>query len=116
MSQDYNSVLARTVAEAGRDHTQLRMLVYKAAGSELWKELHRAEKFATYTDKMREVSALEAAIDRLESNIVGYLGSSSNGAFPRQAPIGSAASALTFGRESREVPTSHELAVPTSGT
>jgi hypothetical protein len=68
MSQDYYSALARTIAAIGQDHAQLRMMIYKFVRSELRNELFR-RKGIRWTEMKEQTSALERAIDRIETDI-----------------------------------------------
>ena len=68
MSQDYYSALARTIAAIGQDPAQLRMMIYKFVRSELRSELFR-RKGIRWTEMKEQTSALERAIDRIETDI-----------------------------------------------
>jgi hypothetical protein len=66
MPQEYYSVLARSIAAAGQDHSQLRGVIYQLARIELQTELSRRHE----AEMTEQVSALENAIKRIETDIV----------------------------------------------
>jgi hypothetical protein len=66
MPQEYYSVLARSIAAAGEDHSQLRGVVYQLARVELKTELSRRHE----AEMKEQVSALENAIKQIETDIV----------------------------------------------
>jgi len=68
MTEDYYSVLARTISAVGRDQTQLRLMIYKFARSELKNDLFR-RKGMTWADMKQQMAALERAIDQIEADI-----------------------------------------------
>jgi hypothetical protein len=111
MSQEYYTVLARTMAAAGRDHAQLRTMVYQLARIKLRKELYGGANCASLADTRQQIFALETAIEQLESDVVGstkHLASSSKGEVTQRALVASTDSALVVPRNS------HELTVPRS--
>ena len=67
MSQEYYSVLARTISAVAEDHAQLRNIVYSLARVELRKELRRRYKI----ELQQQTAALEGAIAEIESDFVG---------------------------------------------
>ena len=66
MPQEYYSVLARSIATAGEDHSQLRGVIYQLARIELKTELSRRHE----AEMKEQVSALENAIKQIETDIV----------------------------------------------
>jgi hypothetical protein len=66
MPQEYYSVLARSITAAGEDHAQLRGVIYQLARVELKTELSRRHE----AEMQEQVSALENAIKRIETDIV----------------------------------------------
>jgi hypothetical protein len=68
MTDDYYSVLARTISAVGQDKTQLRLMIYKFARSELKSDLFR-RKGLRLEDVKQQMAALESAIDRIEADI-----------------------------------------------
>jgi hypothetical protein len=64
----YHSVLARMVAAVSEDHTQLRTLIYEFARRKLRKDLFRQFEDGDWSEIERQVSTLEAAIDRIEAD------------------------------------------------
>lgn len=62
MSEEYYSVLARTISAASEDHARLREMVYRLARIELKKELNRRYKL----ELRKQTSALEDAIEKIE--------------------------------------------------
>src|SRR5580700_3853085 len=64
----YHSVLARMVAAVSEDHTQLRTLIYEFARRKLRKDLFRQFEDGDWSEIERQVSTLEAAIDRVETD------------------------------------------------
>jgi hypothetical protein len=64
----YHSVLARMVAAVSEDHTQLRTLIYEFARRKLRKDLFRQFEDGDWSEIERQVSTLEAAIDRIETD------------------------------------------------
>jgi hypothetical protein len=66
MPQEYYSVLARSIAAAGEDHSQLRGVIYQLARIELKTELSRRHE----AEMKEQVSALENAIKKIETDIV----------------------------------------------
>jgi hypothetical protein len=68
MTDDYYSVLARTISAVGQDQTQLRLMIYKFARSELKSDLFR-RKGLRLEDVKQQMAALEWAIDRIEADI-----------------------------------------------
>lgn len=67
MSQEYYSVLARTISAVAEDHAQLRSVVYSLARMELKKELRRRYKI----EVQQQTKALENAITKIESDFTG---------------------------------------------
>lgn len=63
MSEEYYSVLARTISAACEDHARLREMVYRLARIELKKELNRRYKL----ELKKQTSALESAIEKIET-------------------------------------------------
>ena len=70
MSQEYYTVLARTMEAVGRDHAQMRMMIYKFARSELRRELFQ-RKNIRWIEMKQQITALEQAIERIEADVVG---------------------------------------------
>jgi hypothetical protein len=66
MPQEYYSVLARSIAAAGEDHSQLRGVIYQLARIELKTELSRRHE----AEMKEQVSALENAIKQIETDVV----------------------------------------------
>jgi hypothetical protein len=66
MPQEYYSVLARSIAAAGQDHSQLRGVVYQLARIELKTELSRRHE----AEMKAQISALENAIKQIETDVV----------------------------------------------
>ena len=66
MPQEYYSVLARSIAAAGEDHSQLRGVIYQLARVELKTELARRHE----AEMQEQVSALENAIKQIETDII----------------------------------------------
>ena len=66
MPEEYYSVLARSIAVAGEDHSQLRGVIYQLARIELKTELSRRHE----AEMQEQVSALENAIKKIETDIV----------------------------------------------
>jgi hypothetical protein len=66
MPQEYYSVLARSIAAAGEDHSQLRGVIYQLARVELKTELARRHE----AEMQEQVSALENAIKKIETDII----------------------------------------------
>lgn len=66
MSEEYYSVLSRTISAAAEDHAQLRGLIYRLARIELKKQLHRQFRL----ELQQQMTALENAIAKVESDFV----------------------------------------------
>jgi len=66
MPQEYYSVLARSIVNAGQDHSQLRGVIYQLARIELKTELSRRHE----AEMKEQVSALEDAIKQIETDVV----------------------------------------------
>jgi hypothetical protein len=66
MPQEYYSVLARSIAAAGEDHSQLRGVIYQLARIELKTELSRRHE----AEMKEQISALENAIKQIETDVV----------------------------------------------
>ena len=81
----YHSVLARMVAAVSEDHTQLRTLIYEFARRKLRKDLFRQFEDGDWSEIERQVSTLEAAIDRIEGDFSTFIPRLS---FDKQAPDG----------------------------
>jgi len=64
----YHSVLAKMVAAVSEDHAQLRTLIYEFARRKLRKDLFRQFEDGDWPEIERQVSTLEAAIDRIEAD------------------------------------------------
>jgi hypothetical protein len=67
-TQDYYSVLARTIAEVSQDHAQFRWFIYEFARVKLRKELYRHFVEGRWSEIEEQVRGLEAAIDQIESD------------------------------------------------
>jgi hypothetical protein len=67
MSQEYYSVLARTITSVAQDHAQLRGIVYRLARVELQRELRRRYK----AEMQEQKAALEDAIALIEADFDG---------------------------------------------
>jgi len=67
MSQEFDSVLARTIAAIGDDKAQIRTMIYHLARLELLRKIDCSDKF----ERRDEVSALEAAISSIETEAEG---------------------------------------------
>jgi hypothetical protein len=65
MSEEYYSLLARTIEAAGEDQAQLRGVVYQLARMELRTELSRRHA----TEMQEQISALENAITKVEYDV-----------------------------------------------
>ncbi len=65
-TQDYYSVLARTIAEVSQDHAQFRWFIYELARVKLRKDLYRHFVDARWVEIEAQMRGLEAAIDRIE--------------------------------------------------
>jgi hypothetical protein len=68
MAEEYYSVLARTIAAAGQDHAQFRMMIYQFARTELRRDLFQ-RKGIRWAEMQQQMAALEGAIERMESEI-----------------------------------------------
>jgi len=66
MSEEYYSVLARTISAAAEDHAQLRGLIYRLARIELKKQLHRQYRL----ELQQQMAALENAIAKVETDFI----------------------------------------------
>jgi hypothetical protein len=64
----YHSVLARMVSAVSEDHAQLRTLIYEFARRKLRKDLFRQFEDGDWHEIERQVSTLEAAIDKIEAD------------------------------------------------
>ena len=64
----YHSVLARMVSAVSEDHAQLRTLIYEFARRKLRKDLFRQFEDGDWPEIERQVSTLEAAIDKIEAD------------------------------------------------
>src|ERR1700688_3773698 len=64
----YQSVLARMVSAVSQDHAQLRTLIYEFARRKLRKDLFRQFEDGDWHEVERQVSTLEAAIDKIEAD------------------------------------------------
>lgn len=72
MTEDYyRSFLVRTIAAAGQDHAQLRMLIYQFARSELRRELFQRKDFC-WAEMKEQTSALEKVIEQIESDFAEH--------------------------------------------
>jgi hypothetical protein len=101
MSQEYYSVLARTISAVAEDHAQLRSIVYSLARMELRKELRRRYKI----EFQEQTSALENAITKIESDFIG-IGDAATARLPSKDSVSdaenSAGSEITIWRGSRD--------------
>lgn len=70
MKQDHYSLLAQFVAEVSRDYPRMRMIVYEFARVKLRKDLYRHFVEGRWSEIKEQISGLEAAIDRIESDFV----------------------------------------------
>jgi hypothetical protein len=68
MSEKYYNSLLRHIVTAGQDQTQLRMIIYQFARNELRRQLFARRDFRV-ADMREQMSALENAIDQLESDV-----------------------------------------------
>jgi len=68
MSQKFYAVLERTIAAARQDPAQLRALVYQLARLELKRAVYKNDNSDTLTDAKYQITALETAIEQIESN------------------------------------------------
>lgn len=69
MSEEFYSVLLRTIESVGQDHAQLRHMIYRIARIELSKQLLRHYGDVDRGRPRRELEALEEAIKEIESNV-----------------------------------------------
>jgi hypothetical protein len=100
MSQEYYSVLGRTISAVAQDHAQLRGIIYRLARIELQRELRRRYKI----ELQQQTSALEKAIAQIESDFVGDTASAqlaSQEAVDHVTEENSARNALTVWHSSR---------------
>ncbi|MGO9846984.1 MAG: hypothetical protein ACLPKT_10400 [Methylocella sp.] len=68
--QDHYSVLARMVAEVSQDKAQLRKFVYEFARVKLRKDLYPLFVEGAWSEIVKHVRGLEAAIDRIETDFL----------------------------------------------
>ncbi len=111
MSQEYYSVLARTMTAVTRDHAQLRMMIYRFARSELRRELYERRDIR-WAEIKQQISALEKAIEQIESDVIDdtmLLTFSSERVTNQKAAARSTNTALVVHQNSAE------LAVPDDG-
>lgn len=71
MSQEYYTVLARTIATAGQNPAHLRALVYRLARAELKRELFKNGNSISLFEAKQQISALDAAIEQIEATLKG---------------------------------------------
>jgi hypothetical protein len=64
----FHSVLARMFSAVSQDHAQLRTLIYEFARRKLRKDLFRQFEDGDWPEIDRQVSTLEAAIERIEAD------------------------------------------------
>ena len=64
----YQSVLGKMVSAVSQDHAQLRTLIYEFARRKLRKDLFRHFEDGDWPEIERQVSTLEAAIDKIEAD------------------------------------------------
>jgi hypothetical protein len=64
----YQSVLGKMVSAVSQDHAQLRTLIYEFARRKLRKDLFRQFEDGDWHEVERQVSTLEAAIDKIEAD------------------------------------------------
>jgi hypothetical protein len=68
MSEEYYEFLVHAIAAVGQDPTQLRMMIYQLARSELRKELYARRDFR-WAELKQQMSALERAIEQVELDV-----------------------------------------------
>src|ERR1700740_237171 len=68
MSEDYYSVLARTMSAMRQDHALMRAMIYRVARSELKRQLTDKYTDVGFPGIVRQIAALEAAIEDIESD------------------------------------------------